>query len=77
MTVGAIIYFIGSFIYEKWAYGSPRPLAGWPTDNNFVASTVRISPTFWIGIILGIVIIVLATMNIIYYFDTISKRPTK
>jgi hypothetical protein len=74
---GIILYIIGNFIYERWATGSPRPILGWPADSDFLVSTVRLSPTFWIGIALGIVIIALGTMNILYYFDTISKRPVK
>lgn len=75
--VGVIFYFIGNFIYEHWATGTPRPLAGWPADSDFSILAVRLSPTFWIGLVLGVVILALSTMNILYYFDTVSKRPVK
>ena len=75
--VGIIFYFIGNFIYERWATGTPRPIVGWPADNDFIILTVRLSPTFWFGIVLGIVVLALGAMNIIYYFDTVSKRPVK
>lgn len=74
---GIIFYFIGNFIYEHWATGTPRPIVGWPADNDFIILTVRLSPTFWMGIALGIIILALGAMNIIYYFDTVSKRPVK
>lgn len=77
VSVGIIFYFIGSFIYESWASGAPRPLAGWPADSDFVATTVRISPTFWFGIVIAFITLAFATMNIVYYFDTKSKRPVK
>jgi hypothetical protein len=75
--VGITLYFIGSFIYERWASGTPRPSGGWPVDNDFLIDTVRISPTFWIGLVLALIIMTLATMNVVYYFDTRSKRPVK
>ncbi len=75
--LGSIIYLIGSLIYERWASGSPRPLEGWPSDNDFIASTVRISPTFWLGIGIVIIIMVFSTMNVLYYLDTVEKRPVK
>ncbi|NHJ33017.1 MAG: hypothetical protein FK732_09145 [Asgard group archaeon] len=74
---GIIFNFIGNFIYERWASGSPRPLIGWPAASEFDVTTVRISPTFWISIFLGLIIVALGAMNIIYYFDTVSKRPVK
>ena len=74
---GGILYLIGSLIYERWSYGSPRPLAGWPGDKDFIESTVRISPTFWIGIVLALIIMAFSTMAVVYYLDTIEKRPVK
>lgn len=75
--VGITLYFIGSFIYEKWAAGTPRPLNGWPVDDDFLIDTVRISPTFWIGLVIAFIIFALAIMNVVYYLDTRSKRPVK
>lgn len=77
LFLGATLYLIGSLIYEQWAYGSPRPAEGWPGDPDFLPSSVRISPTFWIGIVIAIIIMAFATMTIIYYFDTKEKRPVK
>ncbi|HUT80903.1 MAG TPA: hypothetical protein VMZ29_06850 [Candidatus Bathyarchaeia archaeon] len=77
MIIGLVLYFTGSFIYEGWASGSPRPASGWPADNNFIVETVRISPTFWLGIALGLIIMFFAVTNILYYLDTHSKRPVK
>ena len=70
-------YLIGSLIYERWATGSPRPEIGWPSDNDFLPSTVRLSPTFWIGLVIVFVAIALSAMSIVYYLDTVSKRPVK
>jgi hypothetical protein len=77
MVIGSIFYLIGNLIYESWAFGSPRPLEGWPGDNQFVSTTVRISPTFWVGIVIGIIALALGTMSVIYYLDTVEKRPVK
>ncbi|NHK31704.1 MAG: hypothetical protein FK730_10155 [Asgard group archaeon] len=77
MYVGIIFYFIGSFIYERWATGAPRPQYGWPLDNNFLVETVRLSPTFWFGLVLGFIVFAFASMNIVYFFDTKDKRPVK
>lgn len=77
MFIGISIYFIGSFIYEHWASGSPRPSYGWPFNDNFIVETVRLSPTFWFGIVLGFIVLALAAMNVVYYFDTRDKRPVK
>ncbi|MHA1557900.1 MAG: hypothetical protein ACTSPM_13315 [Candidatus Heimdallarchaeota archaeon] len=75
--LGGLLYLIGSLIYARWASGSPRPISGWPADKDFVPSTVRISPTFWLGIAIVIIIMAFATMNAIYYLDTVEKRPVK
>jgi len=77
ILVGVVLFFIGSFIFEDWASGSPRPLAGWPSDKDFLVETVRISPTFWVGIVIALIVMAFATMNILYYLDTHSKRPVK
>ena len=75
--LGGILYLIGSLIYERWAYGAPRPAAGWPGDSDFIPSTVRMAPTFWFGIAIVIIILALSTMNVVYYLDTVEKRPVK
>ncbi len=75
--IGSILYLIGSLIYARWAAGTPRPAAGWPANKDFIESTVRISPTFWLGIAIVIIIMAFATMNVIYYLDTVEKRPVK
>ena len=77
VILGIIFYLIGSLVYERWAAGSPRPEYGWPADNDFLASSVRISPTFWIGIVIALIAFALASMSIVYYLDTVSKRPVK
>ncbi|RLI72886.1 MAG: hypothetical protein DRP02_00495 [Candidatus Gerdarchaeota archaeon] len=76
-SVGLIFYFIGNLIYEHWAYGSPRPLSGWPADSNFDETTVRLSPTFWLAFVIALITFTFATMSILYYLDTVSKRPVK
>ncbi|NHJ85425.1 MAG: hypothetical protein FK734_08170 [Asgard group archaeon] len=77
VIIGAIFYFIGNLIYLKWSLGSPRPDYGWPADNDFDILTVSMSPTFWIGLALATIILGLASTSIIYYLDTVSKRPVK
>lgn len=77
VILGSLLYLIGSLIYEKWASGTPRPLDGWPSDKDFVPSTVTLSPTFWMGIVIVVLVMALAVMNIIYYLDTVEKRPVK
>ena len=74
---GILLYLIGSLIYERWAYGAPRPAFGWPGDDRFLPETVRISPTYWIGIVLAILVFAIAITSIVYYLDTRSKRPVK
>ncbi|NHJ04118.1 MAG: hypothetical protein EAX90_04800 [Candidatus Heimdallarchaeota archaeon] len=75
--LGIVLYIIGSFIYEKWIFGSPRPAEGWPGDKDFVSTTVRISPTFWIGLVAAFLLMAIATTSVIYYLDTLDKRPVK
>ncbi|MBD3191429.1 MAG: hypothetical protein GF308_12345 [Candidatus Heimdallarchaeota archaeon] len=77
VAFGAILAIIGNLIYENWAYGSPRPENGWPGTKNFLPETVRISPTFWIGFVLLLITFGLAITSVVYYFDTVSKRPVK
>ena len=74
---GVLFYIIGSLIYESWAYGSARPLEGWPGNEDFIAWTVKISPTFWISFVLAFIIMALSTMTVVYYLDTVEKRPVK
>ena len=74
---GALLYFIGSFLYEKWTYGSPRPAEGWPGDKDFIATTVRMSPTFWVGLVIALIIMAISVTSVIYYLDTVEKRPVK
>jgi hypothetical protein len=76
-ATGIIMYFIGSLIYEKWASGTPRPLDGWLQDPDFDPSIVRLSPTFWVGLIFAFIVLTIATINVVYYLDTRSKRPVK
>ena len=71
------LYLIGSLIYENWAYAAPKPLEGWPGDDDFLALSVRISPTFWVGLVIALGIFAVATMNIVYYLDSVDKRPVK
>ncbi len=77
VILGMIFYLIGSLIYERWATGSPRPEYGWPADNDFLVSTVKLSPTFWFGLVIAFIALALSTMSIVYYLDTVSKRPVK
>lgn len=77
MILGTIFYLIGSLIYEGWAVTAPKPAAGWPGDDDFLATSVRISPTFWVGLVIAIGIFAVATMSIVYYLDSVDKRPVK
>jgi len=77
MMLGSLFYLIGSLIYEGWAYAAPKPAAGWPGDDDFLATSVRISPTFWVGLVITIGIFAVATMSIVYYLDSADKRPVK
>ncbi|MFW9924421.1 MAG: hypothetical protein ACFFDW_14150 [Candidatus Thorarchaeota archaeon] len=77
LFVGIILYFAGNLVYEKWAYGSPRPTVGWPGDPDFIANTVRISPTYWIGLVIAFIMMAFSVMTVVYFLDTREKRPVK
>ncbi|MEA2071446.1 MAG: hypothetical protein U9O98_09165 [Asgard group archaeon] len=79
IVLGSLLYLTGSLIYENWAYGSPRPLSGWPGigTGRFLTETVRLAPTFWIGFAFALILFGLGFTSIIYYLDTLSKRPVK
>ena len=77
MVLGTLFYLIGSLIYEGWACGAPKPAVGWPGDTDFYALTVRISPTFWFGLVIALGIFAVGIMSVVYYLDSVEKRPVK
>ncbi|MHA1442918.1 MAG: hypothetical protein ACTSPK_13825 [Candidatus Heimdallarchaeota archaeon] len=77
LILGTLFYLMGSMIYESWAYTAPKPAAGWPGDDDFLAYTVRLSPTFWIGLVIALGIFSIGVMSLVYYLDSVDKRPVK
>ncbi|TFF85090.1 hypothetical protein EU523_00490 [Candidatus Heimdallarchaeota archaeon] len=72
---GCVLYLIGSLIYERWAFGSPRPAEGWPGDPKFSPTMVRLSPTFWISLVIAFIAMAFSVWSVVFHFEIEAKKP--